>query len=1451
MLTPRVISADIRAEVHELRNAMHYRARTFIAGLTTAFLCTVCLKHAPAAEPAHPKLVTQIGHTYSEAWRRWDRGQETHVELRQFQLAREAGLYVTCVEGTACLWDVASKRLVSRFPAVSAHLIKNGTAVLADDWQAGETIERKLADPTRAGLRFPGVLQAISFDQKFIVTKTESHSEDGKGTIYVHDLADGTQRLATPGTGAQFLPRSHVLVVDRKEFAIFLTNVSTGKILGEVKGRYLGLALENRVVTTLNGTGTAFYDKNGGQLFPGPARAVSPDFKFLVTPAGGEKLRVTDTSTGRVQELPPGRVPYLELEQKDLFSPDGNFFVFTAKDENGIYTRGLLSAKDTTVAVRISAAPRFFSDDGGLLAGVINEENRGKFTGVWELPSGKELFRGDGLPHQFSSDGRDFLTYEFADEGTFVSQYDIATGRIKSTYLANTDYPSPIHTRLDDRISFLGDSSSVLAIAPDLTIHIHRQSTGEELTHLGGSTATSNSIELSPDGRWLAKGGKHAGIWDLASGKLISLQGNDDDISRLRFSRDGRRLFTTQTADPSQAEDDAGLPLCVWETSSGQLVQTYREGVNFENVSDSGQFVIARKVEPAPAALVANDTLIDTTKGTIGPTIASTVYEWWWPKYKFSPDERFLVQKTAEDGIALGTALLNTQNGQVIQKFAHRDDSPIGGEIGQVFGEERVMSTVDISPSGQHLLCLAEHLEFSGGVANPTTALWSGRLFDLPTGKRLKQFNFFWGSEDGTFLDEPAPQFSANGRYLVFARCDQHTTQVLDTSTQAVRTVPGDFVGMCPQGRFLLTITRDGAVMADLQNNKILFSSPSLAKRLTLSSTSVHGDTTHRLEAVQFSNDGRRFIARGTGDTSLFETMTGKMLRDFSGDADTLFSAVKVSSYRLKTGAIVPPTIVFSPGNNFIVSVVVDGSLRLWDFDGEELCRLVSFADGSWVVATPDGRFDTNSLEEITEAHWIAPDEPIRPLPIEIFMRDYYEPNLLPRLLSGEKFLAVRNITDINRVQPVVTIESVTPQQPAGTHVTATVSVVAQSRVVAGQSVNSGMKDLHLFRNGQLVGIESLAEYTDQATVTFRNLQLPRDGSESVEFTAYAFNVDGVKSDTTKPIVQPVRLPQRLGNAVVVAIGIDDFETHSPVSFGNLNFAARDAKGYSETLIESLESSEQFDEVVSITLTSETASPGHISSNATKRHIKAVFDLLSGYEVDKTIRSEIHNAERLTKVRPEDTVFIMFSTHGFTRMAGTIGAELGGRAGEFYLVPSDIGRQQQEKVLDRCISAEQLSVWLRNIDAGEMVMIIDACQSGGSTGPNFKPGPMGSRGLGQLAYNKRMRILAASQVTQPASESGLIGHGLLSFALLDGLDSFTADIAPSDDRVTLSEWLKHGEQHVPEIATAIKNGTFRSASHRNAVPLGGKKTAPKVQRPVLFDFSKGRDGPVIRSRRTR
>jgi hypothetical protein len=102
------------------------------------------------------------------------------------------------------------------------------------------------------------------------------------------------------------------------------------------------------------------------------------------------------------------------------------------------------------------------------------------------------------------------------------------------------------------------------------------------------------------------------------------------------------------------------------------------------------------------------------------------------------------------------------------------------------------------------------------------------------------------------------------------------------------------------------------------------------------------------------------------------------------------------------------------------------------------------------------------------------------------------------------------------------------------------------------------------------------------------------------------------------------------------------------------------------------------------------------------------------------------------------------------------------------------------------------------VDAGEMALMIDACHSAASVEvPGFKPGPMGDRGLGQLAYDKGMRILAATQADDVALESEKLEQGLLSYALVrDGLGlkegkTRRADLN-GDGRVMLQEWLEYG-----------------------------------------------------------
>jgi hypothetical protein len=179
------------------------------------------------------------------------------------------------------------------------------------------------------------------------------------------------------------------------------------------------------------------------------------------------------------------------------------------------------------------------------------------------------------------------------------------------------------------------------------------------------------------------------------------------------------------------------------------------------------------------------------------------------------------------------------------------------------------------------------------------------------------------------------------------------------------------------------------------------------------------------------------------------------------------------------------------------------------------------------------------------------------------------------------------------------------------------------------------------------------------------------------------------------------------------------------------------------------------------------------------------------------------------------------------------------------------------------------------VDAGELVLVVDACHSAASVqGEGFKPGPMGSRGLGQLSYDKGMRVLTSTQADDVALEFKLVEMGLLTYALTrDGLEANRADFLPVDRRITASEWLAYGVERVPllhaevelKLSEAGRRGGARAAlagdaqarvvrfdarragpARRRAPADAGAKGLPsaldvvRIQQPALFDFARRR-----------
>jgi hypothetical protein len=214
--------------------------------------------------------------------------------------------------------------------------------------------------------------------------------------------------------------------------------------------------------------------------------------------------------------------------------------------------------------------------------------------------------------------------------------------------------------------------------------------------------------------------------------------------------------------------------------------------------------------------------------------------------------------------------------------------------------------------------------------------------------------------------------------------------------------------------------------------------------------------------------------------------------------------------------------------------------------------------------------------------------------------------------------------------------------------------------------------------------------------------------------------------------------------------------------------------------------------------------------------------------VDPKLREEVDPKHQLRAATPDDTVVLYVASHGYADPQG-----------RFYLMPHDTGLNWgiTEDILTRCqtshteftvckqaqdllansVSSADLTSWWSGVDGGEMVMILDSCHSGAVPGKEFRPGPLGDPGFGQLSYDKGMQILSASQPAQTAQGEWVTG-GEGKTLLVDALET----IARQNAQHSLEEWLHEVEEQLPRTAKQLYPGLKEEDS----------------QLPVLLDFAK-------------
>lgn len=319
-----------------------------------------------------------------------------------------------------------------------------------------------------------------------------------------------------------------------------------------------------------------------------------------------------------------------------------------------------------------------------------------------------------------------------------------------------------------------------------------------------------------------------------------------------------------------------------------------------------------------------------------------------------------------------------------------------------------------------------------------------------------------------------------------------------------------------------------------------------------------------------------------------------------------------------------------------------------------------------------------------------------------------------------------------------------------------------------------------------------------------------------------------MKSETaTATYLVPADVGPMQKKAYLLTMGVNAYENQK----WNLHFAANDAGRIRRALGKRLSGYE----VVPVSLISDCRTAGcpedgdwSIDENhATKEALHSVLEKLAGHELTEQLKNSLPpEAKKMAKAEPDDLVVIFVSSHGSTSTEGT-----------FYMVPSDSGDTEGHTVkadlLQRWISSDELSVWLRDVDAGDLVDRRHS-HSASTVEEGFKPGPMGSRGLGQLAYDKGMRILAASQADDVALEVENLKQGLLTYALVqNGLQ----DRQAADGKITMDRWLQYGVDRVPTLYEEVLGGKvpkFTATSKDTDIDLELSGSSSSLRKPHAF-----------------
>ncbi|MEQ6122532.1 caspase family protein [Reichenbachiella sp. MALMAid0571] len=405
----------------------------------------------------------------------------------------------------------------------------------------------------------------------------------------------------------------------------------------------------------------------------------------------------------------------------------------------------------------------------------------------------------------------------------------------------------------------------------------------------------------------------------------------------------------------------------------------------------------------------------------------------------------------------------------------------------------------------------------------------------------------------------------------------------------------------------------------------------------------------------------------------------------------------------------------------------------------------------SYVLITPDGKTE-GSIDAAEDIYWT---NGVRRIPVAATFDKMYTPNLGETVFNQQNGESEEDIERMIANAPsieIVSDDSVFYSKR--NEITVTVKVRENGDPVS---------KVRIFVNDKLVN-ENTRGFK-MASDTFVSSVNVIPGQNIIK--AVAISDSGYQSDHDQIVVN-YKADQLESDLYILAVGINQYKNPKY----NLNYAIADATAFTDHFLS--KSIEIFQDAELIFIKDQEANKGNVV---------AAFEKIA------------------TKAKPNDVFVFYYAGHGMMDESEF--------ENEFFLGLHDITQLygQSEMYREKGISAEELKQYCSKIAAQKQVVILDACQSGGAVETFAKRGVASEKAMLQLARSAGTVLLASTGSEQYATEFSELGHGVFTYALIEGMAG-KADGSNDDKKVTIKELESYLNDRIPEL-TELHKGTVQ------------------------------------------